>query len=329
MEERAENEFLARQQLAQLNSKQKQVVDIYRKYLAAPETCRSRPPPVVLLTGKGGTGKSFVIRTIMSIGRSHGNVPWMTANNNLNAADIDGCTIASLLCEGFEEKRNEPTEKTKKRQRVLKEAAVTKLMRSSQAAKVPLLIIDEASNISADKLARLSQLFAAVRNKKDEIFGGMPVLLVGDYNQKPPIGGILATADLMGHVTNAARNYKCSKTTSSGKTKGRPIKSNAIFADSSHSAASNSAIGSRILASAKWLELTEAERSKDKEHNAFVDKLYEGKQISLDKDLKKYDLWDKETVEKDSVSERRKYLSAPVIVKTNREQFTMNILRAH
>ena len=157
----------------------------------------------------------------------------------------------------------------------------------------------------------------------------MPFLLVSDYNQKPLIGGILATADLMGHVKNAARNCKYSKTMSLGKTKGRPIKSNAIFADSSHSAASNSAIGSRILASAKWLELTEAERSKDKEHNALVDKLYEGNQISLDKDLKKYDLWDKEIVKKDSGSKRRRYLSAPVIVKTNRERFTMNILRAH
>ena len=60
--------------LADLNRKQKEIVDVYRNYLEDTSTNSQihSPPPIVLLTGKGGTGKSFVIDTLLNIGNIPG-----------------------------------------------------------------------------------------------------------------------------------------------------------------------------------------------------------------------------------------------------------------
>merc|ERR1712207_114263 len=50
-----------------------------------------------------------------------------------------------------------------------------------------LIIIDEISNVTVQKLGQLSRLFGIGMNNNLN-FGGIPVLLVGDFNQKKPIG---------------------------------------------------------------------------------------------------------------------------------------------
>ena len=92
----------ARSMMSKLNEEQKEIVDLYKTYLEMPDRLESSIPSIVLLTGKGGTGKSFVIKTLIEHGKEHGNIPWTTETNNLNATDIGGCTISKLLQEAFE-----------------------------------------------------------------------------------------------------------------------------------------------------------------------------------------------------------------------------------
>jgi hypothetical protein len=90
-----------------LNHGQTQIFEIYKKYLMDPSDEKNTPPPsVVLVTGKGGTGKSHLINALMEHGINCGNRPLGTAFNNLNAADIGGITISKLLSEGIQPKKN-------------------------------------------------------------------------------------------------------------------------------------------------------------------------------------------------------------------------------
>ena len=62
------------------------------------------------------------------------------------------------------------------------------------------MILDEISNVTVQKLGQLSSLFE-IGMKNNKLFGGIPVLLVRDFNQKKPIGE-LATKSLLELVKN-------------------------------------------------------------------------------------------------------------------------------
>src|SRR4051812_31276782 len=57
-----------------------------------------------------------------------------------------------------------------------------------ECKKVKFIIIDEISMISADMLSFISDLFAKLHNKPIE-FSGIPILLIGDLAQLPPVKG--------------------------------------------------------------------------------------------------------------------------------------------
>ena len=175
--------------------------------------------------------------------------------------------------------------------------------------KLLLIIIDEVSNVSTERLARLSKLFAAAKQREDKPFGGIKVLLVGDFNQKGPCAGTLATRDIMNY-TKLSEEQKTQET----------ILDNGVF---NHT--SDTSIGCRILTNCRWLELIQAERSKDKKHNEMVNHLYNGKPVTP-QHLKNYKLWSSSTLLDDNEKERLLWLNAPVICKTNREQHSISYL---
>jgi len=152
----------------------------------------------------GGTGKSHVIHELLEIGNDANMIKvWTMANNNLNAADIDGSTIASILKQQREQSKEEQANVI---QRHLNPFAISQL-RKSNVEDVRLLIIDEISNVTTHKLGELSRLFSEARQNKEEFFGGIPILMVGDFNQKGPVGGTLATMSLMKKVIQRNKCY--------------------------------------------------------------------------------------------------------------------------
>ncbi|CAJ1940741.1 unnamed protein product, partial [Cylindrotheca closterium] len=185
-----------------------------------------------------------------------------------------------------------------------------------------LIIID----VTASKLGELSRLFSESRGKPDEYFGGIPVLLVGAFNQKEPVGGILATTTLMKKVQNEQATLQ-QHHTASNTTKQRQYRSSTSLLNANvHNTASDSSLGSSILSASRWFELTVAERSKDMKHNENIDKLYDGMQIHLDK-FHIYEFYNDKNLMADTAEERLMWLKAPVIVKTNRKRCTINYSR--
>lgn len=206
-----------------------------------------------------------------------------------------------------------------------------------------MLILDEMSNITCEKLGELSRLFQTATGCWDQFFGGIPVLLVGDYNQKEPVGE-LATTSLMTYVQNKHQLEVVDTMSEQNNSYQTPLpkrrriqceagersktKEDSIFANSKYNETSDHVTGCQILANARWFELTQAERSKDSIHNRTIDKLYVGKQrISMD-DIDQYDEYNAKTLAGDDPTEHARWIRTPVIVKTNRERITINYLRA-
>ena len=142
----------------------------------------------LFVSGIGGTGKSFLIKTIRELVskiwdwdcKTGSPVCAVTAPTGLAAFNVGGVTIHRLL--------QLPIEHEGRAAGYWKLGKDTlKVMRAS-LSHLRLLIIDEMSMFSSLNLAyihlRLDKIFA-----KYEWFGGMNVLFVGDILQLPPVNG--------------------------------------------------------------------------------------------------------------------------------------------
>ena len=176
-----------------LNTDQARVYDHVKYHLEHQLThekkqcsCADFKPLQMYVSGVGGTGKSFLIKTVRALvtkmweEETRSTLCAVTAPTGLAAFNVGGVTIHRLLQLPIEhEGRGAGYWKLPKE--------TLKVMRMS-LSKLKLLIIDEVSMVSSLNLAyihlRLDEIFA-----KDEWFGGVNVLFVGDILQLQPVNG--------------------------------------------------------------------------------------------------------------------------------------------
>jgi ATP-dependent exoDNAse (exonuclease V) alpha subunit len=140
----------------------------------------------MFVSGVGGTGKSFLIKTIRALvtkvwhNEKDSLLCAVSAPTGLAAFNVGGVTIHRLLQRPIEHEG-----RAAGYWRVGKDSL--KIMRSS-LSKLRVLIIDEVSMVSNLNLAyihlRLDEIFA-----REQWFGGVNVLFVGDILQLPPVNG--------------------------------------------------------------------------------------------------------------------------------------------
>lgn len=130
----------------------------------------------VFLTGEPGAGKTHTINEYVSYLRAHGIEPAITASTGIAATHIQGQTIHSWSGIGIR-KSLSPYD-------LDKIASTEYLVRRIQKTKI--LIIDEISMIDGFTLDLVDAVCRAIK-QKEEPFGGMQVILVGDFFQLPPI----------------------------------------------------------------------------------------------------------------------------------------------
>ena len=152
-----------------LTEKQQKVVDLILK--------REN----VMISGPGGTGKSFLIQHIVSLKESllsdKSQIMGVTAMTGVAAVLINGTTLHSFLGIGLGEGSvSQLVDKIK----INGKASCWKMLQ--------ILIIDEVSMLSVelfDKLERIARIFRQNENS----FGGIHLILSGDFLQLPCIGG--------------------------------------------------------------------------------------------------------------------------------------------
>lgn len=131
----------------------------------------------VFLTGCAGTGKSYTIDVIVQKMRDRNKKVDITASTGLAATNIKGRTLHSWAGIGIDMNEN----RTKLVGRIMKDKA-----KYDRWMKVDLLIIDEVSMIDYKFIEVLDDIAKYLRSSS-EPFGGIQILLAGDFFQLPPV----------------------------------------------------------------------------------------------------------------------------------------------
>jgi len=128
----------------------------------------------LFITGSPGTGKSYLIREYLK--KSKKKVP-VVASTGAAAIIIGGRTFHSFFALGIMQGGVKATLK-----RALKNNRLRKRIRDLKT-----LVIDEVSMLSCEALDTAEQIARVVRRSENP-WGGIHVIVVGDFAQLPPIG---------------------------------------------------------------------------------------------------------------------------------------------
>ena len=130
----------------------------------------------VFLTGEPGSGKTHTVNEYVAYLRSVGIEPAITASTGIAATHINGITIHSWAGIGIKSSLDKSD---------LKKIGTTKyIVKRVKPAKV--LIIDEVSMLSPETLGMVDSVCRQIKDESAP-FGGMQVVLVGDFFQLPPV----------------------------------------------------------------------------------------------------------------------------------------------
>ena len=130
----------------------------------------------VFLTGEPGSGKTYTINRYVSYLNSHGIQPAITASTGIAATHICGMTIHSWSGIGIKSRLN----KTEL------QSITTNNYVNKRVASAKVLIIDEISMLPPETLHMIDVICKEIK-KDSRSFGGIQVVLVGDFFQLPPI----------------------------------------------------------------------------------------------------------------------------------------------
>ncbi|OIO49673.1 MAG: hypothetical protein AUJ36_01830 [Parcubacteria group bacterium CG1_02_41_26] len=130
----------------------------------------------VFLTGEPGSGKTYTVNQYADYLREHNIQPAITASTGIAATHLNGITIHSWAGIGIKEhlSKNE-----------LEKIAKTAYVRK-RVEKAHILIIDEISMLEANTFTMVDLVCQQIFQSK-EPFGGLQVVVAGDFFQLPPI----------------------------------------------------------------------------------------------------------------------------------------------
>src|ERR1035437_559507 len=130
----------------------------------------------VFLTGEPGSGKTHLINEYVAWLRASGVEPSITAATGIAATHVGGMTMHSWSGIGIAESLSSADV-----DRIASKEHIAK-----RIAKAKVLIIEEISMLSATTFEMADSICREVR-RIDQPFGGLTVILVGDFFQLPPI----------------------------------------------------------------------------------------------------------------------------------------------
>lgn len=142
----------------------------------------------VLLTGAAGSGKTYVLNEFIRLARGEGKKISVTATTGLAATHLGGTTIHAWsgigVLDSLPPRFHDNLSKA----------------RRETIQKTEVLVIDEISMLHDFRLDMIDKLLRRVR-EDDRPFGGLQIILCGDFFQLPPVNRSEETAG--GFVVNA------------------------------------------------------------------------------------------------------------------------------
>jgi ATP-dependent DNA helicase PIF1 len=128
----------------------------------------------VLLTGAAGTGKTYVLNKFIKRAKKQGRSVAVTATTGLAATHLSGTTIHAWAGIGVHD--------------AIDKHMIAKLGKARQELikKADVLVVDEISMLHDFRLDMVDQVLRIIR-ESEEPFGGVQVVLCGDFFQLPPV----------------------------------------------------------------------------------------------------------------------------------------------
>jgi ATP-dependent exoDNAse (exonuclease V) alpha subunit len=130
----------------------------------------------VFLTGAAGTGKTYVLNQFISEMQAEGAKVAITASTGIAATHMGGMTIHSWAGIGIDQELDE---------KVWSRVGLREL-RNPQISEAEILVIDEISMLHHYRLDMVDAICRRIR-KSAAPFGGLQVVLAGDFFQLPPV----------------------------------------------------------------------------------------------------------------------------------------------
>ena len=132
----------------------------------------------IVILGSAGTGKTTTVREIIKVSNKYKKNIGITATTGCAAILIGGNTLHSFMGIGT----GEGTIQYLVNRIISNKKILIKLV------KLQILLIDEISMMNDVLLSKVSEILTTIRNNPMP-FGGVQVILVGDFYQLPPISG--------------------------------------------------------------------------------------------------------------------------------------------
>ncbi len=131
----------------------------------------------VFLTGSAGSGKTYTLNQYIHYLRARKVPVATTASTGIAATHMNGTTIHSWSGIGIKDELSDRDLANLSRKQVLKD----------RLKDTAVLIIDEISMLHAKQLTLVDQVLKHVRHS-DAPFGGIQLVVAGDFFQLPPVG---------------------------------------------------------------------------------------------------------------------------------------------
>ncbi|MGI8419754.1 MAG: PIF1 family DEAD/DEAH box helicase [Candidatus Levyibacteriota bacterium] len=130
----------------------------------------------VFLTGPAGSGKTYLLNQYIAYLKLHKVSVGITASTGIAATHMGGTTIHSWVGMGIRDSMSEPE---------IRELLKRPYLRN-RLARTKVLIIDEISMLHAHRLD-LVNIICQIFKGNSAPFGGMQVIMCGDFFQLPPV----------------------------------------------------------------------------------------------------------------------------------------------
>jgi hypothetical protein len=186
-----------------LNIEQHRAYDIIIWHLEQTLAGRNPPPLRLIIHGEGGTGKSKVLQTVSHTFKERGceHLLLKSAYTGVASSLIEGKTTHIIAGIGVTSGRHDY-------EKSMREETRKKLQEFWKTYQY--LAIDEMSMIAKDFLALLSRNISIAKQGESNIsFGGINIILLGDFHQFPPVARSIK--DALYYPSDPERNTSASQ----------------------------------------------------------------------------------------------------------------------
>ena len=133
----------------------------------------------IFLTGSAGTGKTYLLNEYIDYLKERKVKPSMVAPTGIAASHLNGSTIHSFFGLGIRDSMDD----------YFLNLLLQKEYLTERFSKLEILIIDEVSMISPEIFSAMDKILKAFKFT-DKPFGGVQVILSGDFFQLPPVSKV-------------------------------------------------------------------------------------------------------------------------------------------